>query len=128
MTKSFFEAFTPQQVARISAAGTRLKLPEGWSPIWEDTPADKAYIILSGEVSVRRGGAEIARLGAGDIMGETAIVNHTLRTASLVALTPLELIHLTDDAVRRLREQLPAFKEALDAVVLARREIAHTDQ
>jgi CRP-like cAMP-binding protein len=128
MTASFFESFTPQEVARISAAGTRVRLPEGWSPVWESTPADKAYIVLSGEVSVRRGGMEIARLGAGDIMGETAIVNHTLRTATLVALTPLELIHLTDDAVRRLCEQLPAFKRALDQVVLARRDIAHTGE
>lgn len=126
MAVSFFEAFTPPEVARISAAATRLRLPEGWSPIGESTPADKAYIILSGEVSVRRGGEEIARLGAGDIMGETAIVNHTLRTATIVALTPLELLHLTDDAVRRLSEQLPAFRAALDDVVLARREIRHT--
>ncbi|MEI5674316.1 MULTISPECIES: cyclic nucleotide-binding domain-containing protein [unclassified Nocardioides] len=126
MAVSFFEAFTPPEVARISAAATRLRLPQGWSPIGESTPADKAYIILSGEVSVRRGGEEIARLGAGDIMGETAIVNHTLRTATIVALTPLELLHLTDDAVRRLSEQLPSFREALDDVVLARREIRHT--
>ncbi len=125
MAVSFFEAFTPQEVARISAAATRLRLPGGWSPIGESTPADKAYIILSGEVSVRRGGEEIARLGAGDIMGETAIVNGTLRTATLVALTPLELIHFTDDAVRRLRELMPSFREALDDVVHAR-EIAHT--
>ncbi len=128
MAVSFFEAFTPPEVARISAAATRLRLPQGWSPIGQDTPADKAYIILSGEVSVRRGGEEIARLGAGDIMGETAIVNHTLRTATIVALTPLELLHLTDDAVRRLSEQLPSFREALDDVVLARREIRHTGE
>ncbi|WP_182524889.1 cyclic nucleotide-binding domain-containing protein [Nocardioides dongkuii] len=127
MAVSFFEAFTPQEVARISAAGTRVRLPQGWSPIWESTPADKAYIILAGEVSVRHGREEIARLGAGDIMGETAIVNHTLRTATLVALTPLDLIHLTDEAVRRLTEQLPSFRTALDEVVLAR-EIAHTGE
>lgn len=125
MSGSFFESFTPREVARISAAGTRLHLPQGWSPVRERTPADKAYIILAGEVSVRRGGEEIARLGAGDIMGETAIVNGTLRTATLVALTPLELIHFTDDAVRRLRELMPSFREALDDVVHAR-EIAHT--
>ena len=125
MAVSFFEAFTPKEVARISAAGTRVRLPEGWSPIWESTPADKAYIILSGEVSVRHGRDEIARLGPGDIMGETAIVNQSLRTATLVALTPLELIHLTDEAVRRLSEQMPSFRAALDEVLLAR-EIPHT--
>ena len=62
---------------------------------------------------IRRNGTEIAQLGPGDIMGEAAIVNHSLRTASIVALTPLELIHFTDEAVRRLCEEVPAFADAL---------------
>ncbi|WP_122815970.1 Crp/Fnr family transcriptional regulator [Nocardioides pantholopis] len=120
MPATFFDRFTPQEVARISAAGTRLTLPEGWSPIWEQTPADKAYILLDGRVSVRRGGQEIAQLGAGDIVGEAAIVGHKLRTATVVALTPLELIHLSAEAVRALCDEMPAFREALDAVATAR--------
>ncbi|WP_344148636.1 cyclic nucleotide-binding domain-containing protein [Nocardioides koreensis] len=113
MAVSFFDSFTPQEVARISAAGTTVRVPEGWSPIWEKTPADKAYILLDGTVSVRRGGQEIAQLGPGEIMGEAAIVNHSLRTASIVALTPLELIHFTDEAVRRLCEEIPSFATVL---------------
>jgi CRP-like cAMP-binding protein len=120
MAVSFFDTFTPQEVARISAAGTAVKVPQGWSPIWEKTPADKAYIVLDGTVSVRRKGEEIAQLGAGEIIGEAAIVNHSLRTASIVALTPLELIHFTDDAVRRLCEEIPAFGEALRSAADAR--------
>ena len=53
-------------------------------------------------------------------MGEAAIVNHSLRTASIVALTPLELIHFTDDAVRRLCDEMPSFRSALDGVALER--------
>ncbi len=117
---SFFDMFSPQEVARISAHGHRVKLPEGWSPIWERTPADKAYILLSGTVSVRHGKEEIAQLSDGDIMGEAAIVNHKLRNASIVALTPLEVIHLTDDAVRELIEEMPSFKSALDQVAESR--------
>lgn len=120
MATSFFETFTKQDVARISAAGTRVTLPQGWSPIWETTPADKAYILLAGTVSVRHHGEEIARLGPGDIMGETAILNHSLRNASIVALTPLDLIHLTSEAVLRLRDEMPAFHDALESVALAR--------
>lgn len=120
MTETFFDAFTPQEVARISASGTHLTLPEGWSPIWENTPADKAYIVLDGQVSVRKGGDEIARLGPGDIVGEAAILHRKLRNASIVALTPLELIHLTDEAVRRLCDQMPAFRETLDRVAASR--------
>jgi CRP/FNR family cyclic AMP-dependent transcriptional regulator len=120
MAESFYDAFTPEEIARISAAGTRVRVPEGWSPIWEKTPADKAYIVLDGTVSVRQRGDEIAQLGPGDIVGEAAIVNHSLRTASIVALTPLEMIHFTDDAVRRLCDELPSFKEAISAVAFER--------
>ena len=110
---SFFDTFAPKEVARISAAGRHSTLPEGWSPIWEKTPADKAYILLEGTVSVRRDGKEIAQVGSGEILGEAAIVNHSLRTASVVALTPLELIHFTARTVLRLCEEIPAFGEAL---------------
>ena len=115
MSVSFFDAFTPQEVARISAAGTAVKVPQGWSPIWEKTPADKAYVILDGTVSVRVKGTEVAQLGPGEIFGEAAIVNNSLRTASIVALTPLELIHFTDDAVRRLSGDMTSFRDAVRA-------------
>jgi CRP/FNR family transcriptional regulator, cyclic AMP receptor protein len=120
MAVSFFDTFSPQEVARISAAGTRVKVPGGWSPIWERTPADKAYIVLEGTVSVRRDGEEIAQVGPGEIIGEAAIVNHSLRTASIVALTPLELIHFTDRAVLELCQEIPAFGNALRASADAR--------
>lgn len=113
MTGSIFDGLSSGEVERITSAGTATTLPAGWSPISEQTPADKAYILLEGEVSVRRGGEEIARLGAGDVMGEAAIVNHSLRSASLVALTPLRLIHYTNDQVERLAREVPAFGEAL---------------
>ena len=116
----FFSTFSPAEIDRITAAGTRVTLPEGWSPIWEHTPADKAYVVLSGEVSVRVKGREIARVGAGDIVGEAAIVNGSLRTATIVALTPLELLHLSAEAVRELSTEMPAFRDALRARVTER--------
>ena len=114
---SFFDTFTPKEVARICAAGRHSTLPEGWSPIWERTPADKAYILLDGTVSVRHDGEEIA---PGEIFGEAAIVRHTLRTASIVALTPLEVIHFTADSIRELIAELPGFESALDEVATSR--------
>ncbi|MDP9821513.1 Crp/Fnr family transcriptional regulator [Nocardioides massiliensis] len=117
MTVSFFDRFTPDEAARIEAAGTRVTLPAGWSPIWERTPADKAYVVLSGEVSVRVKGKEIARLGAGEIVGEAAILRRTLRSATIVAVTPLELLHLTSEAVRDLELSMPRFREVLAEIL-----------
>ena len=109
-----FDGFTDEEVEQIKNAGTYVTIPADWSPIWEKTPADKAYILLSGEVSVRKDGKEVARLGPGEIIGEAGIVNHALRNASIVSLTKLEMLHFTNDAVRRLCTEVPAFREALD--------------
>ena len=111
---ALFDGFTVRDVQRTTSAGTFLRLPADWSPIQELTGADKAYLLLSGEASVRRGGQEIATLGPGDIFGEAAILHHKLRNASIVTTTPVEVLHFTADAVRRLCREVPAFKAALD--------------
>ncbi len=110
-----FDGLTDAELQKIAKAGTEVTVPEHWSLIWEKTPADKAYILLDGEVVVRKGKQEIARLGPGDVVGESAIVNHKLRNASVVSTTPVRVLHFTREAVERLCEEIPTFKAALDA-------------
>ena len=109
-----FAALTDAEIQLIADHGTPVTIPANWSLIWEKTPADKAYIILDGEVSVRIGGQEIARLGPGDTVGEAAIMAHRLRSASVVSLTPLKVLHFTADAVRELVDAVPTFRIALE--------------
>ena len=111
---AIFDGFSDDEVQRIKNAGTFVTLPANWSPIWEKTPSDKAYILLSGEVSVRKDGEEIARLGPGEIIGEVGIVNHKLRSASIVTLDKAEVLHFTSDDLRQLCDDVPSFKDALD--------------
>lgn len=115
MPTPILDRLDPADTKRVLAAGTPLTLPQGWSPIAERTPADKAYLIVEGEVSVRRGGAEIATLGPGHIVGESAIVNQRLRTATVVALTPLRVVHYTSQRLRDLCAEVPAFDQAVRA-------------
>ena len=120
MTDSILDSLDPAERRTVLAAGTPLTLPQGWSPIAESTPADKAYLITEGEVSVRRGGAEIATLGPGAVVGEAAIVNRTLRSATVVALTPLRVVHFTSERLAALAEEVPAFGEALRSAAAGR--------
>jgi CRP/FNR family cyclic AMP-dependent transcriptional regulator len=120
MTSPIFDTLSPAEAKRVKAAGTPLTLPAGWSPIGERTPADKAYILTAGEVSVRRNGTEVAQLGAGQIIGEAAIVNRSLRSATIVALTPLEVIHYTSEQLETLVGEIPAFAEALASAATER--------
>ncbi|MCW2757438.1 MAG: cyclic nucleotide-binding protein [Nocardioidaceae bacterium] len=115
-----FDGLSDAELKQIVAAGTEVNVPANWSLIWERTPADKAYIILDGELSVRKGKEEVARLGPGDVVGETAIVRHKLRNASVVSLTPAHVLHFTREAVDQLCAEIPRFKDALDVAASGR--------
>jgi CRP/FNR family cyclic AMP-dependent transcriptional regulator len=108
-----FKEFSDSEIKLIVGSSTYLTVPDGWALMAENTPADKAYLILSGEVSVRRGGVEVARVGAGDLIGEMALVNHKLRSATVVTQTPLEALHFTAQAVANLNAKIPHFSQAL---------------
>lgn len=108
-----FRDFSDDEIGLVTDAARYITVPEHWALMVEQTPADKAYLILAGEVSVRRQGEEVARLGAGEVIGEMALVNHKLRSATVVAETPLEVLHFTDEIVAELVEKIPHFREAL---------------
>ncbi len=54
------------------------------------------------------------------MIGEAAIMNHQLRSASIVAVTPLRLLHFTAESLNALCEQMPSFREALAETQAAR--------
>jgi CRP/FNR family cyclic AMP-dependent transcriptional regulator len=116
-----FSNFTDDEIRLVVEKATYLTVPEGWAMMSENTPADKAYLILSGEVSVRQHGDEVARVGAGDLIGEMALVNHKLRSATVVTETPLEALHFTADTVADLNSKIPHFSEALTGATEERR-------
>jgi CRP/FNR family transcriptional regulator, cyclic AMP receptor protein len=47
-------------------------------------------------------------------------VQHSLRTATVVALTPMEMVHFTDEAVDHLRDDIPRFDEELERIARER--------
>ena len=110
-----FAGFDAAELTEIAETGRLLTVPEHWALIVEKTPADKAYLILDGEVSIRRGGEEVARVGKGELIGEMALVNHKLRSATVVAETELEVLHFTADDIAALEEAHPNFRAALES-------------
>ena len=109
-------------INEVAKAGRVVHLPAGWGVIWEKTPADAAYYILEGEVSIQRNHEEIATLGSGDFIGEVAIVSNSLRTASVVAKTPVTLLNFSAEVARELAGKIPAISEAINARTAERLE------
>jgi EAL domain-containing protein (putative c-di-GMP-specific phosphodiesterase class I) len=74
----------------------RIELPAGATLFVEGDVGETAYLIQSGEIEVtaRRAGADVgfARLGPGDMTGETALIAPGKRTTSARALTDCVLL------------------------------------
>lgn len=115
-----FPGASKSDLKKIALAGHAVTIPQGWSLMWERTPADKAYVVLRGTLSVRHGHDEFAEIGEGELVGEMAIINHQLRNATVVAATDLEVLHFTKEAVEGLRGTVPAFREAVEASTVSR--------
>ncbi|MDP1848385.1 MAG: cyclic nucleotide-binding domain-containing protein [Solirubrobacteraceae bacterium] len=85
------------------AAGTRI--------VNEGDYAHELMAIEEGTADVIRGEERIATLGPGDFFGEIGVVEKSLRTASVVATSPMRLVVLTrwelkragSDALERIR-------------------------
>jgi CRP/FNR family cyclic AMP-dependent transcriptional regulator len=110
-------SYDPSLVERLATVGTAVNIPAGWSVIMESTPADSAYIVLDGSAEIRKSGETIATLGAGDVFGEIALVNHRLRSASVIAATPLRALRLGSEAINELLELDSGFADSLRASV-----------
>jgi CRP-like cAMP-binding protein len=115
-----FPGASKSDIKKIALAGHVVPVKQGWSLMWEKTPADKAYVVLRGELSVRHGHDEFARIGEGELVGEIAIVQHRLRNATVVAATDLEVLHFTKEAIESLCLTIPAFRAVVERTALSR--------
>jgi len=65
---------------RLNDAGTETAARAGQVLIERGQTGSGLYVILDGTVEVRRGDEVVARLSAGDVIGEVAILNRKLRS------------------------------------------------
>lgn len=86
-------------------------------------PGDALYILVSGEARVLAAGEEIARIGAGAIVGEAALLLEERRGASIEMTVDTELLKLSKADFDTLLVRQPATAVAL-CRELARRTIA----
>ncbi len=99
---------------RVVRAGRLVRFRIGGSIAVQNGPADGAYLLLSGQARVSRHGVEVGVLQAGDVIGEIALLEGSLRTASVVAESEIEAVHLEPRVAAGLYDDVPEFRRALE--------------
>ena len=90
-----FESLDPEALHGIAVFATECSVAAGTKVVGEGDYAHEFMAIEEGTADVIRGEERIATLGPGDFFGEIGVVEKTLRTASVVATSPMRLITLT---------------------------------
>jgi MFS family permease len=90
----FFVSLPGPALERLAAALIPVTFRAGSSIITQGQIGDRFYIIASGEVQVTVDGRPVRTMTAGESFGEIALLRNVPRTASVTALTQVELLAL----------------------------------
>jgi CRP-like cAMP-binding protein len=85
----------------------------------EDDEATAMYVILRGTVSIQKSKhgttSELAQLGPNEVMGEVSLFGRRTRTASAVALTDLDTLEISFEALDNFYDTVPDFLKIIFA-------------
>lgn len=121
-----FHNFSDDDLRRLVAAAHHDSMSAPWPLIHEQTPADACYILLSGEAKVYVGRDQIATLGPGEVIGESALRRGQLRSATVTTTGPSEVLRIEADDLAALLNGVPALREVIEATAARHTPVAHT--
>ena len=102
-----FELCSKRDLRRIAALGEERAVDAGTELIREGEPGTEFFVVVEGEVEVRRRGRRVARLGDGSYVGEIALLSRSPRTATVVASTPLRVLAIAGRDFVQLLDSMP---------------------
>ena len=112
-----FSKFSDDDLKKIALATHRTRTSGPWPLIREQTVSDACYILLSGEAGVYVGQERIAVVGPGEVIGESALRQGKLRTATVTTMGRAEVLHIGRDELNQLLQEVPGLQQVMDETV-----------
>jgi len=101
-TSPLFRPFDEPQRAELAAQFNFLEIDDGTRLIDAGTRPDGLYIVLAGHFEVQRDGAILATLGAGELIGETALLSGGTFKSNVTARGKSLALHLPANQFREI--------------------------
>lgn len=109
-TTPIFHNFWLWEAKKVAVMGKLTTFKKGETVVRKGEVGNEMYLIITGKAGVTDSGPQgkvIKTLEPGEIFGEMAIVEKTVRAANVVALDDVELLGIDDKALERLRKRFP---------------------
>lgn len=109
----FFAGWTSDELAHVDRVADFVDYQPQEHLIKQGTTGYEFIVILAGEVDVVIDGHVVASLGAGDHVGEMALLDGSPRNASVVAKTAVKALLVGSREFRALVDQVPSLDRKL---------------
>jgi small-conductance mechanosensitive channel len=123
-----FAGLPDRAVAALAGRTHWQEYAPGEAVVREGEESRALYVIAAGEAAVERGGAEIARIGAGEVFGEMAFLSGAPRAATVRARGTLAVTEVDTRAlVALLAEHRDLAAELADRMAARQQDLAARD-
>ena len=102
-----FQGLSKKELTELSRHSEDLEVPAGHVLTKEGDTGQEFFVLIEGKAEVTVKGKSLGERGAGEFLGEIALLEDTKRTATVTATTPLRLFVLTRQDFRALVDQNP---------------------
>lgn len=127
LLQMFGSGLTKTDVAELVAAAELVDVRAGQTVVTEGAEDKDVYVIRRGSMIVEKmiGGAPVflSYLPAGSYFGEMAVVDGSLRTATVKAAIKSEVVRFPGEAFVALLDRKPALRDKAMAEMASRREV-----
>lgn len=117
---ALFSACNTKELQKVAKASDEIKMTAGTLVVDQGQTGREAFVILDGEVTIKRGGRKITTLGAGDVVGELSLLDHGPRTATAVCQTDCSLLVIDQRRFLNVLDDVPSIAHKLMAALATR--------
>lgn len=115
-----FSACSKKELEKVAKATDEITMTEGSMVVDQGEMGREAYIILNGEVTIKRNNRKIATLSSGDVVGELSLLDHGPRTASVVCATDCTLLVIDQRRFIGVLDDVPSIAHKLMGTLASR--------
>jgi CRP-like cAMP-binding protein len=108
-----FAGVARDRLEAIARIADEVDVPAGTALTHEGRHEGYFFVIVSGTVRIERGGKSINTIGAGDFLGEIALLDGGPRTASATTESACRLLSLTHERFHDLLDTSPSVRTAI---------------
>jgi small-conductance mechanosensitive channel/CRP-like cAMP-binding protein len=119
-----FAPLRDNERAQLLSVARPVLFAKGEAVVRQGQTGRSMFVMKRGDASVTLAGTEgeVARLGAGDILGEMSLLTGEARTATVTALTDCELLEIDAEGFRTVVAAHPSVLEHVTSVTATRRQ------